>query len=463
MPRKPQYTGSSKVHYLKRGYNIKLVGTAAATVVQKDSIRTFGVQPPNFRGIVPIPKVVVEPGDKVKAGDLLFSDKKQPAYKFVSPVSGVIKSIQRGSRRSIKEVVIEADARIEYKKLDPPDLKSADREKLVEFLMDSGAWPYIRQRPFHLIPEPEVIPKNIFISTFDTAPLAPDLNLVMNERGEAFQKGLDVLAKLTSGSVHLGLNANGNTAPSAVFRSAVNVKKHWFNGPHPAGNVGVQIHHIAPIIRGTDKVWTLGVQDVALIGELFLSGRFNAERIIAITGSEVTGPKYIRTFAGAKISELLDGEWQSGNARIISGDVLSGEQKIKDDFINVFDDQVTVIPEGKSFEMFGWLIPSSNRPSISWTFLNHIFKNRIFEVTTNQRGEKRSLVVTGEYESVLPMKLLPHHLVKAIITKDLTKMEGLGIYEVEAEDLALCEFACTSKQSLQKILLEGQEMIIEQG
>lgn len=441
---------------------MNLVGPAAKQIDKKDTVKVFGIQPPNFRGIVPIPKITVEEGQKVKAGDLLFYDKKRPYLKFVAPVSGTVKAIQRGLRRSIKEVVIEADSEIQYKELNAPKYNSCSREELVEFLMDSGAWPFIRQRPFNVVAEKDVVPNNIFISTFDTAPLAPDLDFIMNERGQSFQEGLNVLNKLTSGSVHLGLNANGSKAPSAVFRSAENVKKHYFHGKHPSGNVGVQIHHIDRIV-GDKKIWTLNVQDVAMIGDLFLKKQFNGRRVIALTGSELTAPKYIDTYIGASISELTSGGVSAEKIRYISGDVLSGEQKTKGEFLNAFDDQLTVIPEGDTFEIFGWLFPGVNRPSISKTYLNHIFKNRVFRVTTNQRGERRSFVVTGEYESVLPMNLYPQHLMKSIITNDLKKMEGLGIQELEAEDIALCEFACTSKQPLQKILYEGQQVMIDQA
>jgi Na+-transporting NADH:ubiquinone oxidoreductase subunit A len=441
---------------------MNLVGAAAKQLVKKEAVKTFAIQPPNFRGIVPIPKVVVEAGDKVKAGDLLFYDKKLPYLKFVAPVSGTVKAIQRGLRRSIKEVVIEADSKMEYKKLTPPDYSKCSREELVEFLMESGAWPYIRQRPFNVVAEKDVVPNNIFISTFDTAPLAPDLDFIMNERGASFQEGLNVLTKLTSGAVHLGLNANSNTAPSAVFRSAENVKKHYFHGKHPAGNVGIQIHHIDRIV-GEKKIWTLNVQDVAMIGDLFLNKQFNGQRTIAVTGSELTGPKYIDTYIGAMINELTAGEITKGNIRYISGDVLCGEQKNKGEFLNAFDDQLTVVAEGDSFEIFGWLFPGENRPSISRTYLNYIFKNRTFKASTNTRGERRSFVVSGQYESVLPMDLYPQHLMRSIITNDLKKMEGLGIHELEAEDIAICEFACTSKQPLQKILYEGQQVFIDQA
>lgn len=463
MSTKPSYTGSHKVNFLRKGYDIKIQGAAAKHITPADGVKTFALQPFNFRGIVPIPKLTVDVGDKVKAGDILVVDKKRPELKFVAPVSGEVESINRGEKRAIKEIVIKKnEGNIEYKTLNPPDMKTCERTELVAFLQESGAWPLIRQRPFNMVPDTDVIPKHIFVSTFDTAPLAPDLSFIMNESGESFQAGLDVLKKLSGGSVHLGLDANRKNAPSSVFRNAQNVEKHWFRGMHPSGNVGVQIHHIAPINHG-DKVWTLNVQDVALIGDLFLKKVFNAKRVVALTGSEVGGPRYFETYMGANICDLVKDKVENDNVRIISGDVLSGEQKFKCEYLNAFDDQITVIPEGNEYELFGWLLPGVPRPSISRTFLNFIFRNREFKVTTNSRGEKRAFVVTGDYESVLPMDIFPQHLMKAILAKDFELMEGLGIYEVEDEDIAICEFVCLSKQHLQQILREGQELLIAQS
>ncbi len=462
MSTKPSYTGSHKVNFLRKGYDIRLQGSATKQIVPAEGVSTFAVQPFNFRGIVPIPKLTVNVGDKVLAGDVLFFDKARTELKFVAPVSGEIESINRGEKRAIKEIVIKNDGKVEYKAFNPPDFKTCERAELVGFLQEAGAWPLIRQRPFNLVPDTEAIPKNIFISTFDTAPLAPDLSFIMNESGESFQTGLDVLNRLTSGKVYLGLDANRKNAPSAVFRNAQNVEKNWFRGKHPVGNVGVQIHHIAPINSG-DKVWTLNVQDVALIGDLFLKKIFNSKRIVALTGSEIGGPKYVETHIGANICQMISHMVVNENIRIISGDVLTGEQKFKCEFLNAFDDQITVIPEGNDYELFGWLLPGVARPSISRTFLNFIFKNREFKVTTNSRGEKRAFVVTGDYESVLPMNIYPQHLMKAILAKDYELMEGLGIYEIENEDIAICEFSCLSKQHLQQILRQGQELLMAQA
>jgi Na+-transporting NADH:ubiquinone oxidoreductase subunit A len=459
----PSYAKGEKVLKLNRGHDILLKGQATGSVVQAaQEVRTFGIQPSNFPGVSSIPKLLVEEGAEVKAGDPLFFDKSMPDVKFVSPVSGEVVSVHRGAKRAITEVVILADKEMKYRQIDAFDYEKSSRADLVRFLMENGAWPLFRQRPFNVMASPDEVPANIFVSTFDTAPLSPDLNVVAEGRGEAFQAGLNVLRKLTSGKVYLGLDARGNDAPSAVFTGATGVEKRWFQGKHPAGNVGVQIHHTAPV-TSKDKVWTLGVQDVITLGALFSERRYNAERVVALTGAELENPQYVRTYTGASLKELLKGNLKHDHVRIISGDILSGEHKGTDSYLNYYDDQVTVVKEGDYYEAFGWLLPSEMRPTVSKTFFNFLSPKRRFEADTNTHGEKRAFVVTGQYEELLPMDIYPQHLLKAIIVNDFEKMEGLGIYEVVEEDLALCEFACTSKQPLQKILREGLEMVHEQG
>lgn len=461
-PKAPSYTGDAPVTYLKQGHDILLEGAPASTAIEEGAVTTFAIQPPNFTGLAPIPKVVVEVGEEVKAGDTILFDKKVTEVKFVAPVSGEVIAINRGEKRSIAEVVILADKEQKYKALPAFDLENSKREDLVNYLMEHGAWSLFQQRPFNVIPAPGDVPRDIFISTFDTAPLAPDANLIVGGREAAFQKGLDVLKLLTTGQVHLGLNAKASEAPAEAFTGAEGVEKHWFHGKHPAGNVGVQIHHIKPI-GGQDKVWTLGVQEVISLGTLFLEGRYDATRIVTIAGAEISEPKYVRTYIGAKVSDLLKDQTVNDNVRYISGDVLSGQQKSADQFLNYHDDQLTVIAEGDYYELFGWLLPLSPRPTISGTFPNFLFPNAQFKADTNTHGEKRAFVVTGQYEQVLPMDLYPQHLMKAILVNDFERMEGLGIYELAEEDVALCEFVCTSKQPLQQILRSGLETMREQS
>jgi Na+-transporting NADH:ubiquinone oxidoreductase subunit A len=458
----PAYVSDQPVHKLSKGHTIKLAGVANKEIKSDVKAKTFAVKPTNFRGLAPIPRMLVEVGDEVKAGQPLFEDKKDNRVKYVSPVSGEVVEVRRGAKRSITNVVVLADREVSYITHDVPALESMSREQLVEFMLSSGAWTLLNERPYDVLPNPDVIPANIFISTFDTAPLAPDLSFIAHGKGAAIQKGIDVLSKLTSGNVHVSLNASSEDAPPVEFTGIEGANLHWFSGKHPAGNVGVQIHHIAPI-KATDKVWTLTVESLITLGELFQSGQFKADRLIALTGSEFENPSYIKTYQGANIGDLIGANLKEGKSRVIAGDVLSGAQVSKEDFLNHTDNQITAIPEGDDYELFGWLFPVTPRPSVSKTFPNFLFKNHEFEPSTNTHGEKRAFVITGQYESIMPMDIHVMQLMKAIMANDYERMEGLGITELSEEDVALCEFACTSKQPLQKILREGLEMMREQG
>lgn len=456
--KKPDGIDASKFHVLKKGHDIKLVGAASGDV---KSLRTsrYAVMPQNFRGIAPIPKMLVSEGDEVKAGQVLFHDKFNPRIKFVSPVSGEVVEIRRAEKRAISHVIILADKSDEYLVKSVPELSKASRSDLVEYLLDTGFWPMINKRPFDIIPDPEVVPRDIFISAFDTAPLAPPSDVLMSGNEAAFNKGLEVLTHLTEGKVYVGRHV------SDVSSNQINNEKiatHYFKGPHPAGNVGVQIHKIKPI-KSADTVWTLKPADVINLGNLFETGYLASEKIIALTGAGIENPGYYKLKSGADLSEMLSGNLKGDNFRVISGNVLTGEEVGKEGFVGTFDNQVTTLKEGNEYEMFGWLLPLSPRPSISKTFPNGLFADHQFEANTNTHGEKRAFVVSGQYESVLPMDIYPQHLMKAIMANDFERMEGLGIYELSEEDLALCEFACTSKMPLQKILRQGLDMVEEQS
>ncbi|MEO0725215.1 MAG: Na(+)-translocating NADH-quinone reductase subunit A [Bacteroidota bacterium] len=458
----PAYVSGTPVTILEKGHDILLEGAADGAVEDRFGITRVALQPTSFLGLQPIPKLTIAVGDNVKAGDQIFYDKKMSEVAFVAPVSGEVIEVNRGAKRAITEIVILADKEQQYRQFDTPDAHTADRTDLVNFLKESGGWTLLRQRPYNTLPSPEVSPRDIFVSTFDTAPLAPNGNVVVAGQEEAFQRGIDVLSRLTDGQVHLGLDANGDDAPAEAFRNAGNASKRYFRGQHPAGNVGVQIHHTAPV-GGADVVWTLGVQEVVALGNLFLSGQVDGTRIVALVGAELNEPKYVRTYAGANIGELLKDNLKQDNVRLISGDVLSGHQKTQNSYLNFYDDQLTVIEEGNYYEMFGWLVPSSLRPTISNTFPNFLFPDVQFEGDTNTHGEKRAFVVTNDYEQVMPMDIYTQQLMKSIIINDIERMEGLGILEVVEEDVALCEFVCVSKQPLQQILREGLETMREQG
>ncbi len=460
-PKGPAYTNGAEVIDLNKGHDILLNGIANKQTVS-GSIQRFSIKPGDFRELAPIPRMKVQEGDEVKAGDVLFHDKKDEKVKYVAPVSGEVVEIRRGDKRAITDVVILADKEIRYKQFDPPSLTGSSREEIVDYLCESGGWTLINQRPYDIVPDVQVIPKGVFISTFDSAPLAPDLGFVVQGRENAFQKGIDTLARLSNDSVHLGLDARSDQPPAKAFTHAQNCQLHWFRGKHPIGNVGIQIHHIAPIKAG-DTVWTLTVDEVIILGDLMHKGIYNAERKVAITGACVKQPAYIQTYQGANIGELLKDQLSEGKNRIIDGNPLSGKKSSGEDFIGHKTIHITVIEEGDQYEMFGWLLPLTLRPTISKTFPNFLVPNMKFDGETNTHGERRAFVMTGQYESVLPMDIFPQHLLKAIMANDYERMEGLGITELTEEDLALCEFVCTSKIPVQKILRKGLDMMREQG
>jgi Na+-transporting NADH:ubiquinone oxidoreductase subunit A len=460
-PKLPDFVPDENLHVLAKGHDVVLEGKATSTIdTSAPKAKRFAIRPTDFLGIAPIPKMLIAEGDNVKAGDPLFFDKKNDDVKFCSPVSGEIIAINRGAKRAISEVIILADNKQEFRSYDAPKL-DAPREELISFLADAGVWPMIRRRPYHLLADRNEVPRDIFISTFDSAPLAPDANLFVEGKEAAFQKGLEVLAKLTPGKVYLGLNAK--LQPAAAYADATGVEKHYFHGKHPVGNVGIQIHHTKPM--GTqDVVWTMAVQDVITMGTLFTEGKFDAERVVVLAGAELKEAKYVKTYIGAAVVDLIKDNITDEDitVRLISGDVLSGQQVNEDGFLGFFDDQITAIKEGNYNEIFGWLLPLAPRPSVSRTMPGFLMPNFEYRADTNTHGEQRAFVVTGQYESVLPMDLYPQHLMKAILIGDFERMEGLGINELAPEDIAICEFACTSKQPLQSILRDGHEMMLEQ-
>tara|TARA_Y100001978_G_C23685275_1_gene431518 strand:+ start:300 stop:1652 length:1353 start_codon:yes stop_codon:yes gene_type:complete len=444
----------SKDIRLKKGLNIHLHGEADKVYSSIPQSETFVVRPTDFHGMTP--KLTVKEGDRVNAGSVLFFDKYNKRVKFTSPISGEVVAINRGAKRRILEVVLNADAEVKYESFDKGSAADLSREQIIETLLSSGAWPFVRQKPFDVIANPEDIPKAIFISTFNTAPLAADNDFVLHGLEKEFQTGLDYVAKLTEGTVHL--NIDGNTNPSKVFTDAKGVQINKFSGQHPAGNVGVQIHHIDPINKG-DIIWYLYPQDVIAITRLFTEGKYDASRIVALTGSQVAKPRYYRTIAGASISNMLEDNLKEGDSRFISGDVLTGTQIAANGSLGFYDTQVSVIPEGNHQEFLGWLAPGLDKFSISKTFLSWLSPSKKYNLDTNYHGEERAYVITGNYEKVFPMDIFPMQLIKACMIEDIELMESLGIYEVSPEDFALCEFICTSKIEVQNIIREGLDLI----
>lgn len=444
----------SKDIRIKKGVSIKLKGTADRVYANIPSSEYYVVKPSDFTGLTP--KLTVKVGDKVQAGSSLFFDKENPSVLITAPVSGEVTEIRRGAKRKILEVVIKADAEISYKEFAKADANSLSREQIIEQMLASGVWPFVRQRPFAVIANPADMPKAIFISAFDSAPLACDSDFVLHGMEKEFQAGLDIVTKLTEGTTHLNIDGNANS--SSVFTSAKGVQINHISGPHPAGNVGVQIHHIDPINKG-EVVWYMYPQDVIAIGRLFSEGKYDASRLVALAGSQVDKPRYYRTLQGASISAMTEGNIKEGDNRYISGNVLTGTQISADGNLGFYHNEITVIPEGKEQDFLGWLLPSFSKFSLSRTFFSWLNPKKEYAVSANMNGEERAYVVTGQYENVLPMDVYPQHLIKAIMMGDIELMENLGIYEVAEEDFALCEFSCTSKMPVQEILRGGLDLV----
>jgi len=449
-----------RVIRIKRGMNIHIKGKAIPKVDGPFRAETCALKPGDFVGMSPIPKVELSPGDEVKAGDILFYDKKRPEILYASPVSGEIAEIRRGEKRRINEIVILADKENRYREFEKADPASLSRGELVKRLVQAGAWPFLRQRPFDIVPDPNSEPDFIWVSTFDTSPLAPDYHFVLQGQEKDFRTGVEVLKKLADGNVHFGVN--DAEKPLDFLTNIEGIKYHWFKGPHPAGNVGIQVHHVRPLNKNT-TMWYIQPQDILVLGRLFNEGRFDTTRLVAVAGSEIKDPHYVRTFQGANIEKMVRGNLLNDHVRYISGNVLTGTKIASNGFLGFYDNLVTVIEEGDTYEMFGWLFPSYPKPTASPTFFSYLHQGEELPVNTNMHGGERAFVVTGLYERVLPMDVYPMQLLKAILTQDFEKMEGLGIYEISKEDFALCEFVCPSKTPIQDIVNQGLELIRLQG
>ena len=443
----------SKTVKLRKGFDIKMQGVAEHIFTQNPMPEAVALKPTDFVGLVA--KLSVKEGDKVLAGDPLFVDKLRPEVQFTSPVSGTVSAINRGNRRALLSVVVTPDKETEYKQFESTTVDSMSREQIISTMMNAGVWPFVKQRPYDVIANPNDKPKAIHISTFDTAPLAPDYTFALEDSASDFQVGVNALKKLTDGAVNL--NVYKEDRAKTTFTQIQGVEQNFFQGPHPAGNVGVQIHHIDPINKG-DVVWVVNPQAVVIMGRLFSKGIFDARVVIALTGA-VKGPRYYKTVLGASIKSFLASEQIAENMRVISGNVLTGTKLSKDDFISYYDSQVTVIPEGTEPTFMGWLAPGFGRHSFSRAFFSWLTPNKKYALNTNTNGGVRAFVFTGVYEKVLPMDIYPMQLLKAILAEDIDKMEQLGIYEVVPEDFALCEYVCPSKIEIQSIIRQGLDTI----
>ena len=443
---------------IKKGLDIKLVGEAEKATENAIVSNYYSIRPEDFHQVTP--KLMAKEGDKVKAGQPVFYDKSNEAVKFVSPVSGQIIEVTRGEKRKILSVKIQADKEQSFQDYGKLDLNSAKAEAIKSRLLESGCWAFVKQRPYDVIANPANTPKAIFISAYASAPLVADLDYVLQGKEAELQAAVTALSKLTNGKVHVSVAKNGNSPLAGLS----DITLHKVSGPHPSGNVGTQINKIDPINKG-EVVWTINAQDLVIIGELLLTGRFNAERIVALVGSSVKKPRYFKTKLGSEIATMVydNGVDKNGNDRIISGNVLTGKQVKPDGYLDYYSNTITVIPEGDDYEFFGWNKPVFNKVSTSRALtFSWLTPNKKFDLNTNTNGEHRAFVITGSYEEVFPLDIFPMQILKACMYKDLDEMEALGMYEVAPEDFALTEFVCVSKQPHQKIIREGLDLMLKE-
>jgi Na+-transporting NADH:ubiquinone oxidoreductase subunit A len=475
---------------IRKGLDIPISGAAELRLTDARSITTYAVKPTDFVGLTP--RLTVEEGDTVRVGDALFVDKRDERIRFTSPVGGQVKAIVRGEKRKLLEVVVEAD----YKSAgsagsdckSSPTLPMQTAEEIKAAMLQCGLWPLLRQRPFGTIAKPDDKPKAIFVSAFDSAPLAPDYDFVLQGREMFFAKGIEALTLLTDGLVHVcfrpGQNLSNVFGEGRHMGLPLRVNIHFINGPHPAGNIGTQIAHIDPINKG-EVVWTMNAQDVAVLGELVATDVYRPEKVIVVAGPQTNNPHYYRIWAGACMESIvapqvpndnypkMETETASTNYRVISGNVLSGTQIATKGFISAYDNMIALLPEGNQPEFMGWLMPGARKFSFSRTFLSGFMPKstckpfgiqpprfeRFWKYDTNLHGEERPFVVTGKFEKVFPFDIYPLQLIKACLIGDIDLMENLGIYEVEPEDFALCEFIDTSKTDIQAIIRNGLELV----
>ena len=431
---------------LRKGLDVNLKGKASLETMQTKVEGRYALVPDDFYGMKP--KVVVKEGDAVEVGDALFVDKNHPEVKFVSPVSGTVALVERGERRKVMSVRVDADGKQEAKTFTEKDP--------LKLLLESGLFGFFRQRPYDVVANPEDKPKAIFVSAFNSMPLAADFEYVLQGQEKEWQAGLSLLSKIAK--VNLGISAKQKAeALTAAKDCTITI----FDGPAPTGNVGVQINHVDPINKG-EVVWTLGAEEVIFVGRLVLTGKVDLTRTIAVAGSEVKAPKYAKVLVGEPLAALLKGQLdESKSLRIISGNPMVGVKTSKDGFLGAHATEVTVIPEGDDvYEMLGWIAPRCKEFSTSRSYFSWLRpKKTEYTMDARIKGGERHMIMSGEYDKVFPMDIYAGYLVKAIITGDIDRQEALGIYEVAPEDFALAEFVDSSKLELQRIVREGLDIL----
>uniref|UniRef100_UPI0039A431F8 Na(+)-translocating NADH-quinone reductase subunit A n=1 Tax=Ornithobacterium rhinotracheale TaxID=28251 RepID=UPI0039A431F8 len=445
----------SKDIRISKGLDIKLVGESDKIVSEAAESKEYAIVPDDFHGV--IPRLIKREGDSVKAGEGVFHSKTNEKILFPSPVSGTVKEVRRGAKRKILAIVIAPDGANTSLEFAPLDLSKATAEEVKQRLLEGGCWPFVKQRPYDVIANPEDTPKAIFISGYNSAPLAPDADFLVEGKERELQAAIDALGKLTSGKIHLTI---GKDSGASAFSKLNGVELHKAYGPHPVGNVSTQIAKVDPINKG-ERIWVVKPEDLVTIGDFLLTGKLNLTKLIALNGGQVENPKYVRTKVGAQLEDVLAQVSIKGdNNRIIKGNPISGEKATAQDYVGAYTNQVVILEEGNDYDFFGWALPRANKFSVlRANMFSFLSPNKKYNLTTNTNGEQRAFVLTGEYEKVFPLDIYPMQLLKSCLYKDLDEMEALGIYEVAPEDFALTEFICVSKIPHQQIIREGLDVM----
>ena len=448
----------NQVFHLRKGLDIRLKGKAEEQKMQLKSNGHYALVPDDFEGVAP--KVVVREGDHVKAGDALFVNKQYPEVRFASPVSGKITAVERGERRKVLCIRVEADAQQQYADFGKKDVAKMDGKAVIEALLEAGIFGYINQLPYAVSTNPETMPKAIFVSALRDKPLACRFEYEAKGQEDDFVTGLQALSKVAK--TYLGLGIQPDLQAELQKRNVDQfVEVNVFDGPCPAGNVGVQVNHLDPVNKG-EVVWTIGDPTVVLfIGRLFNTGRVDLRRTVALCGSEVQKPIHVDMLVGQELATLVSNSYDAHrHVRIINGNVLTGKPTTKDGFLGAHTSEITVIPEGDDAdEMLGWILPRLGQFSVSRSYFSWLLGKKEYKADARIKGGERHIIMSGEYDRVLPMDIYGEYLIKAIIAGDIDRQEALGIYEISPEDFALAEFVDSSKLELQRIVREGLNIL----
>ena len=445
---------------IRKGHNIRISGSPENEYFSRPKSKTVSIQPNNFRYVKP--KLLVKVGDKVDIGSPIFFDKVQPDIKWASPGGGEIKEIILGDRRSVENIIIELheeEKSVLHTPVKYQEISSLGKAKVTDQIMEANLWPMIRQRPFNKIADPNDTPMAIFVSGFNSAPLTVNLDFALRYKQSVFQAGLNVLNQLSNGNVHLTFEVDTNCE---TLTAARNVNLHTVNGPHPSGNVGIQIHHINPW-KPNEVIWVINAQHVLTIGDLFLKGIYDPSIVATVAGPGVKNPAHIQTRTGASIEAFLLDNLNSDDNRIISGDVLTGQETNLNGFLGYYDTTISVVPNSNEREFLGLLKPGNeqSRYSVTNAFISQNKSN--FNFTTQQSGSLRPMVPINAWENMLPMDIYPNALYRSILAEDFEEMEGLGLLECDEEDFALCSFVCPSKIDVGSVIRHGLNLMKDDG